>query len=267
MPGFKCPRFVEYRCAGAALPMVSFSTAAAAAPGRGAPAPRKLQSCVRKQSKYSSNRPLAAAAEPARRVSINPEPPCFLVFSPTASRDLFFEDPNVAAAAMEAALNDIEPLQASRRGNVLRPVGPAPPARPHSGVASAGTTTGSRGVGFRGTLGTGVPSSSVPTVGVFSRAPRVHLAAAAPETLRPARPVDAEQLGPPEGGPKQARLVEEIENMSINELKDKIREVTSKRRNRQRRLHVPQATLQYHRAPAPAPARPVAEERWDLDSP
>lgn len=244
--------------------MVSFNTAAAAAPGRGAPAPRQLRSCVRKQSKYSSNRPHVAAAEPTRRVSINPEPPCFLVFSPTASRDLFFEDPNTTTAALEAALPDVEPLQASSRANVPRPLARAPAARPHSGVASPGVTSGSRIVCVKGTAGTGVPSSSVPTVGMSSRAVPLHLAAAAPETLRPARPVNAEQLGPG-GGPKQTRLVDEIENMSINELKDKIREVTSKRRNRQRRLRVPPAALQYHRAVTPT--LPAAKERWDPDSP
>merc|ERR1740139_353780 len=37
-------------------------------------------------------------------------------------------------------------------------------------------------------------------------------------------------------GTRQARLLQEIENLSIGELKDKIREVTMKRRQRQRRL-------------------------------
>lgn len=245
--------------------MVSFSAAAAAAHGRGAPAPRQLRSCVRKQSKYSSNRPLAAAAEPKRRVSINPEPPCFLVFSPTASRDMFFEDPNVTNAAMEAALPDIEPLQASSRANVPRPMVPPSAARPHGGVGSSGATMGSRSIISKGAAGPGVLSSSISSAGVSSRSVPQNIRAATSETFRPARPVDAEQLGPPEAGPKQARLVQEIENMSINELKDKIREVTSKRRNRQRRLRVPPPTLQYDRAMAPT--RPAAEERWDPDSP
>ena len=129
----------------------------------------------------------------ARRVSINPEPPTFLVFSPINTRDHFFEDPSTTAILGEAALPD-DPISVTS----ALPLAEAPPQR-------------------RVLVNQARPAPLTDVGGGCGWA---------------ARGADDEDGA---GGGTEMRLMQEIENMSINELKDKIREVTMKRRQRQRR--------------------------------
>lgn len=125
------------------------------------------------------------ATTKAKRVSINPETRLF-VFTSTSTPDLFFEDPSTAASLTSAA--DPEPLQ------------DRPPARANvPPPATVNWLTSTSGI--------------------------VAAAADASCTAPPAMSSASFDAGAAAEGSRQARLLEEIENLSISELKDKIREV------------------------------------------
>ena len=153
------------------------------APGGGAlsrdkPPHQPLRSCVRKQTRYGPSKP-------TKRVSINPESPCFLVFNSIATPDLFFADPSTAPSLNSEDTDlmiheSVPPLCSLSLDSIT---GPA--------------------------------------------ANRVKL----PEgpTANTCEAAD---------GPRQVRLLQEIENLSMGELKDKIREVWPRHPNRALRLTV-----------------------------
>ena len=152
------------------------------APGGGAlcrdkPPRQPLRSCVRKQTRYGPNKPYAAT----KRVSINPESPCFLVFNSVATPDLFFADPSTATSldsdyADLMIQENVQPLSSLSLGSIT---GPA--------------------------------------------ANRVKLPPTEGPTANTCEAAD---------GARQVRLLQEIENMSVGDLKDKIREVWPRQRNR-----------------------------------
>lgn len=158
------------------------------APGGGAlsrdkPPHQPLRSCVRKQTRYGPNKSHAVT----KRVSINPESPCFLVFNSIATPDLFFADPSTAPSlnyedAGPMIHENVPPLSSLLLGSIT---GPA--------------------------------------------ANRVKLP---PTEGPPANTCEAAD------GPRQVRLLQEIENLSMGELKDKIREVWPRHPNRALRLTV-----------------------------
>ena len=158
------------------------------APGGGAlsrdkPPRQPLRSCVRKQTRYGPNKSHAAT----KRVSINPESPCFLVFNSIATPDLFFADPSTVPSL------DSEDTDLMIQENV-----------PPLSSLSFGSITG--------------PAAN-----------RVKL----PPTEGPkSNTCEAAD------GPRQVRLLQEIENLSMGELKDKIREVRPRHPNRTSRLRL-----------------------------
>ena len=183
------------------------------APGGGAlsrdkPPHQPLRSCVRKQTRYGPNKSHAAT----KRVSINPESPCFLVFNSIATPDLFFADPSTAPSLnsedMDLMIHEhVPPLSSLSLGSIT---GPA--------------------------------------------ANRVKLPPTEGPTANTCEAAD---------GPRQVRLLQEIENLSMGELKDKIREVWPRHPNRSPTAHSdrpapPHPSLDLiagynEAAPAPAP--------------
>ena len=143
------------------------------APGGGAltrdkPPRQPLRSCVRKQTRYGPNKPHATT----KRVSINPESPCFLVFHSVATPDLFFADPSTTRSLSP---EDADPMVQEAPLSSL----------------SLGSITGPTANCVK------LPPTEHPTVNTCEGAE----------------------------GPRQLRLLQEIENLSMGELKDKIREV------------------------------------------
>ena len=143
------------------------------APGGGAltrdkPPRQPLRSCVRKQTRYGPNKSHATT----KRVSINPESPCFLVFHSVATPDLFFADPSTTGS-LNSEDADLMVQEA-----------------PLSSL-SLGSITGPTANGVK------LPPTEGPTANTCEGAE----------------------------GPRQLRLLQEIENLSMGELKDKIREV------------------------------------------
>ena len=144
---------------------------------RDKPPRQPLRSCVRKQTRYGSNKPYAAT----KRVSINPESPCFLVFNSVATPDLFFADPSTATFL------DSEDADLMIQENV-----------PPLSSLSLGSITGPAANRVK------LPPTEGPTANTCEAA----------------------------DGARQVRLLQEIENMSVGDLKDKIREVRPRQRNR-----------------------------------
>ena len=206
------------------------------APGGGAltrdkPPRQPLRSCVRKQTRYGPNKPHATT----KRVSINPESPCFLVFHSVATPDLFFADPSTTRSLSS---EDADPMVQEAPLSSL----------------SLGSITGPTANGVK------LPPTEHPTVNTCEGAE----------------------------GPRQLRLLQEIENLSMGELKDKIREVwprhpshtargddplrltpplqvTMKRRQRQRRLRTAPVSST-HRTTSPEVASPASSPEAALRS-
>ena len=203
------------------------------APGGGAltrdkPPRQPLRSCVRKQTRYGPNKSHATT----KRVSINPESPCFLVFHSVATPDLFFADPSTTGSlnSEDADLMVQEaPLSSLSLGSITGPTANC----------------------------VKLPPTESPTANTCEGAE----------------------------GPRQLRLLQEIENLSMGELKDKIREVwprppshstargddplrptpplpslqvTMKRRQRQRRLLRTAPVSSTHRTTSPEVASPAS---------
>ena len=211
------------------------------APGGGVltrdkPPRQPLRSCVRKQTRYGPNKSHATT----KRVSINPESPCFLVFHSVTTPDLFFADPSTTRSPNS---EDADPMVQEAPLSSL----------------SLGSITGPTANCVK------LPPTEGPTANTCEGAE----------------------------GPRQLRLLQEIENLSMGELKDKIREVwprhpsrstahsddplrltpslpslqvTMKRRQRQRRLLRTAPVSSTHRTTSPEVASPASSPEAALRS-
>ena len=234
-----------------------------------------LRSCLRKEGEAPSRkRPVGASP---MRVKFNPSAHRTFSISPRNVPDMFFADPSPIETAAEAAEIDgdlesvrVQLRQQAKRGR--RGFGPA--VVPASSVADAeDAPRRRRAVCFddakeaRAEVQKGAAGAEEPRCTAAPEEPK----SASPTSVlgkrgSPEPPADASMArAPAENAPgaakrrKEEKMLAEIEGMSVFELKNKIREVAARRRERERRVPLsrrPALAALGARAAAPAQRSP-----------
>ncbi len=243
-----------------------------------------LRSCLRKEGEAPSRkRPVGASP---MRVKFNPSAHRTFSISPRNVPDMFFADPSPIETAAEAAEidGDLESVRVQLRQQAKRARrGFGPAVVPASSVAEAeDAPRRRRAVCFDDAkeacaeVQTGAAGAEEPRCAAAAEEPQGAADTEVPKGASPTSllgkrgspepPADASAArAPAENAPgaakrrKEEKMMAEIEGMSVFELKNKIREVAARRRERERRVPLsrrPALAALGARAAAPAQRSP-----------